>query len=393
MSKIGRTLILLVFALFSGIIITCLLVYISDAGLPPPTHVISSYETIQYLPDYEEILDQLPQSISSKYLRVGMGKGFGYQFWNLTFNSPYRLSDNINKLPKPVADAFISQFGWPFLCYSTTSPEVGMRKIYHRLIKAKPRKGPEGRIITVSSPGRILFAGAVANVLLFGVLFLVVLSLVGVGFSRRVMVPIAVGVCAPIVAGWGCYYINPLVMPSSKYHALHPYGQVSLAEAREVLPWVDLPADEADAKSLEITVERAFGLCEWSFSRSYLGNLDEDVSRDDPHARHLCTGVGLAFGWPVAGLVTHTEPDRIPALGWRPNRFDIVTKTPMRIYVPGYFFDVIFYTAIAFVLFLVPGMLRRFVRRRRGLCVVCGYPVGVSDRCSECGEVISGRES
>lgn len=40
-----------------------------------------------------------------------------------------------------------------------------------------------------------------------------------------------------------------------------------------------------------------------------------------------------------------------------------------------------------------PGLVRRVVRRRRGLCAACGYAVGhapgMSDVCSECGETVA----
>ncbi len=35
--------------------------------------------------------------------------------------------------------------------------------------------------------------------------------------------------------------------------------------------------------------------------------------------------------------------------------------------------------------FFVRPLVRRQARRRRGLCVVCGYPVGTSTVCTECG--------
>ncbi len=35
-----------------------------------------------------------------------------------------------------------------------------------------------------------------------------------------------------------------------------------------------------------------------------------------------------------------------------------------------------------------PFALRRFIRRKRGLCPACGYPTGESAVCSECGKVL-----
>ncbi len=45
-----------------------------------------------------------------------------------------------------------------------------------------------------------------------------------------------------------------------------------------------------------------------------------------------------------------------------------------------------FYAAILWMLVRGPVVLRRMIRRRRGLCPACGYPVGVSPVCTECGQ-------
>ena len=56
---------------------------------------------------------------------------------------------------------------------------------------------------------------------------------------------------------------------------------------------------------------------------------------------------------------------------------------------PGFAINTIFYAAILWVMFFVPGMLKRTLRRRRGQCPACAYPVGTSNVCTECGTVVS----
>ena len=58
---------------------------------------------------------------------------------------------------------------------------------------------------------------------------------------------------------------------------------------------------------------------------------------------------------------------------------------------PGFAVNTIFYGAIIWLLIPGPFALRRLIRRRRGLCPACGYPVGESDVCSECGRDLPGR--
>ena len=56
----------------------------------------------------------------------------------------------------------------------------------------------------------------------------------------------------------------------------------------------------------------------------------------------------------------------------------------------GFLLNTVFY-ALAFI--LPAGMwwsLRRLIRRRRGLCPGCGYPMGESDVCTECGKALPG---
>ena len=64
---------------------------------------------------------------------------------------------------------------------------------------------------------------------------------------------------------------------------------------------------------------------------------------------------------------------------------------PMRPIWRGFLINTAFY-ALAFI--LPAGMwrtLRRLVRRRRGLCLACGYPRSQSAACSECGKALPGR--
>jgi hypothetical protein len=55
---------------------------------------------------------------------------------------------------------------------------------------------------------------------------------------------------------------------------------------------------------------------------------------------------------------------------------------------PGFAPNTIFYAAILWVLFFAPGAVRRNIRRRRGLCPACAYPIGTSPVCTECGKSV-----
>ena len=63
---------------------------------------------------------------------------------------------------------------------------------------------------------------------------------------------------------------------------------------------------------------------------------------------------------------------------------------PLRPLFPGFAINTIFYAAVLWVLFAVPGRVRRWRRIKRGVCVHCAYPVGSSSVCSECGTAVHG---
>ena len=59
---------------------------------------------------------------------------------------------------------------------------------------------------------------------------------------------------------------------------------------------------------------------------------------------------------------------------------------------PGFAINTIFYTAILWLLFAVPGVakgVRRWRRIKHRLCPACAYPVGDSAVCTECGQAHS----
>jgi hypothetical protein len=66
------------------------------------------------------------------------------------------------------------------------------------------------------------------------------------------------------------------------------------------------------------------------------------------------------------------------------------TLLPVRPIWPGFAINTIFYAAALWVVFLIPGSVKRFRRRRRGLCIHCGYDLrgqpANSHKCPECGK-------
>jgi hypothetical protein len=57
--------------------------------------------------------------------------------------------------------------------------------------------------------------------------------------------------------------------------------------------------------------------------------------------------------------------------------------------VHGFAINTLFYAGVLWVLFAGPFALRRMIRRRRGQCPACAYPLGQSPVCTECGAAVT----
>jgi len=55
---------------------------------------------------------------------------------------------------------------------------------------------------------------------------------------------------------------------------------------------------------------------------------------------------------------------------------------------PGFAINTLFYAGVLWMLFAAPFALRRMIRRRRGRCALCAYPIGQSPICTECGAAV-----
>ncbi len=145
------------------------------------------------------------------------------------------------------------------------------------------------------------------------------------------------------------------------------------------------------------------------------------------HARRLSDAgrerFGLATfraGWPMLGLawenwqetlwpnwpflgVPDWRSDGHPAQSWWVWGIPVELSTangygtrmrnhlPIRPSWPGLAINTLFYAAILWLLVLGPFALHRLIRRRRGLCPKCAYPMDESAVCTECGRELPQR--
>jgi hypothetical protein len=62
---------------------------------------------------------------------------------------------------------------------------------------------------------------------------------------------------------------------------------------------------------------------------------------------------------------------------------------PLRPHWPGFIVNTLVYALTLWIFFAALGRMRRMIRRRRGLCPACAYPVGQSPTCTECGAAVN----
>ena len=94
-----------------------------------------------------------------------------------------------------------------------------------------------------------------------------------------------------------------------------------------------------------------------------------------------------AYGFSVPGLFDAQPVDSTSF--WLPYRHPL----PLRPLWLGFAGNTAAYAVGVCVVARLPRAVRRAVRRSRGSCVVCGYPVGVSPVCTECGRPVRVVES
>ena len=80
------------------------------------------------------------------------------------------------------------------------------------------------------------------------------------------------------------------------------------------------------------------------------------------------------------GAMEWTRPESLGGASFR--------VFPFRPVWPGFALNTVFYAGVLWLLFAAPFALRRWRRIKRGLCPKCGYPVGTSDKCTECGAAV-----
>jgi len=94
-----------------------------------------------------------------------------------------------------------------------------------------------------------------------------------------------------------------------------------------------------------------------------------------------------ARGWPYLSMWAGNA-----RAGYHGDRSTLFQKLlPRHPIWPGFAINTLFYAGVLWVLCCGPFALRRMIRRRRGQCPACAYPIGQSPVCTECGAAVTQR--
>ena len=199
------------------------------------------------------------------------------------------------------------------------------------------------------------------------------------------------GAVVNVAVAWGCALWAPLTSATVEWPRSRA---VQLMEERQLSPSSD---EYVFAHDIE-----GFGLTLIVAMLDPYAHLDAEIARSRLGAWLVVTyagsplralqgefrGIGRDFKEvvgtmqePVGGVVINNEL-RKRVGGFPP-------LLPLRPIWPGFAINTILFAAALWLLIPGPFALRRFIRRRRGQCVKCGYPVGESAMCTECGRELA----
>ena len=152
------------------------------------------------------------------------------------------------------------------------------------------------------------------------------------------------------------------------------------ATPEEMMAWMNAPAASSDPRAV-VSVPR------WSRASTppNEGDYEQRAVWED------------ARGWPLVCLLSYSADfgGRVKFpwaldVGGTQGPMGLPRVLPLRPILMGNVVNTVSFAAGLWAIVLGPGTLRRFIRRRRHLCPACGYPVGESKLCTECGGEVSG---
>jgi len=192
------------------------------------------------------------------------------------------------------------------------------------------------------------------------------------------LAPLAAGATLNVAVAWAA-----CVDPTWKSHSIDFHFNLNVQEFVDA-GWSPTMSDW-DAHTFVIKTRESWGVKSTGFMEQGFRPPPPGLHYDSQTGETAPIGSTLEAGWPLSAL---------RGLWLRSSRSGVVTfsrnlSMPARPLWPGFAINTLFYAGVLWVLLAGPFALRRMIRKRRGRCAQCAYPIGQSPVCTECGAAIS----
>ncbi len=326
------------------------------------------------------------EASDSERVVASLASGFGYNSLEIQHHDTSEIAElEPRKPPSVKRRSFLTELGWPNAAFATNALSIGLR-FSAELAPNSPSDDAQlhdGRQTTV----QILWAGLCLNSLLVATLLLTPWVLFRrratcCYLSRSVLAAVCIGLWLSILTAWGCDLAHQFVTFLPRDHDVY----------------LDPIAFDSSVRSIDIPSST-----EWDGFRGYVNSsigYRETTARfwkllPDNRASSVAGGslLSLGLGWPTPCLKGLTiGPWEAGGDPWpeETKRHHVLALMAMPVWWPGMLINWLFYAVVTVVVVRGPAVLRRFYRRRRHRCLMCGYPVGEASRCSECGQLHRG---
>ena len=204
---------------------------------------------------------------------------------------------------------------------------------------------------------------------------------------RIVILLLLLGAFTTVAMAWLCAMLarvstfDPQLMAALR-REMFDAGSMSLTDGTTGRPWVVMAYPSFGAELIDVRIETP-------------GQAIDYFNGPAPHV-----GV-LRSGWPIIAVQGGVEYDASRAARPKPPRYIWAVVVPNRAITgdrfaqsrmlplqplwPGFALSMLLHAAAIFAIWMAARTARRTMRRLRGRCPACAYPVGSSLRCSECG--------
>jgi hypothetical protein len=207
--------------------------------------------------------------------------------------------------------------------------------------------------------------------------------------ASRILLFALIGAAATVITAWGCIF---RLAQTDDPHRL----------ATTLMPFVTTSGDALPARRWPFEVPKdwpARGQPDW-----YAAAPGVSIEQWSLRTTVLHEAAWVKAGWPSRALgasrgrrVSLTPFEELyfergllnPSSSdpFRRSDFEWLMRPRFALHIlwPGFLVDTAFWGGAAFLVWSVPGFVRRGVRRRRGRCVRCGYELKGLAVCPECG--------